>query len=53
MVKVREGIEFPIIPEDLEFSEDELSPELFELLLFTCAMSQMAEEPDAEYPKIQ
>lgn len=50
MAKVREGIEFPIIPEDLEFSEDELSPELFEMLLFLSAMNGLAEEGEVEAP---
>jgi hypothetical protein len=53
MVKVRDGIEFPIIPEDLIDPYDELTPELFEYLLFLCAMSRIVKDAEGVDPKFE
>ena len=50
MARVKEGLEFPIIPEDLVFSEDDLSPRLQEYLLLMCAISELPDELQFDYP---
>jgi hypothetical protein len=44
MARVREGLEFAIIPEDLVLSEDDLSPCLQEYLLLMRAISELPDE---------
>jgi hypothetical protein len=44
MAKVKEGLAFPIIPEDLVVSEDELSFALQEYLMLVRALSELPEE---------
>jgi hypothetical protein len=50
MASMRKGIEFPIIPEDLEYSDDELSPCLLEYLLFVSSISESKDSADTEDP---
>jgi hypothetical protein len=50
MSRLREGLEYPIIPEDLVATDDELSPELFEYLLFMCAICEMQDKTGIEEP---
>lgn len=50
MAKLREGLDFPIIPEDLDYAEDELSPEIFEYLLFMSSMSELQDECGIDDP---
>jgi hypothetical protein len=44
MAKARQGVDFPIVPEDLIYAEDDLCPKLFMFLLFTRAMGEMIEK---------
>jgi hypothetical protein len=48
MAKARQGIEFPIIPEDLVFSDDDLSPDLQNILFFTNATSELQDSIENE-----